>query len=104
MYAVVISGGKQYRVNQGDKLKLEKLPLDEGSDFNFDKVLMVSEEAGKVQIGAPYLESVKVSARVVEHGRHKKIEGIKFKRRAHHMKRWGHRQDFTEVEITGIAG
>ncbi|OGT63444.1 MAG: 50S ribosomal protein L21 [Gammaproteobacteria bacterium RIFCSPHIGHO2_12_FULL_45_12] len=101
MYAVIVSGGKQYRVEEGDTLKLESLPDEVGAQINFDKVLMVGE-GDKVQFGKPFLAGCVVAANVVAQGRHKKIEIIKFRRRKHHMKWQGHRQNFTEVEITKI--
>ena len=103
MYAVIKTGGKQYRVSEGDTLRVETLDANEGDAVDFDQVLMVGE--GKdVKIGTPLLEGGKVTATVKAHGRGKKIEIIKFRRRKHHMKRMGHRQNFTEVEITGISG
>lgn len=102
MYAVIFSGGKQYRVQEGETLKLETLPADVGSSFDFDKVLLVGE-GESVKLGRPYLDGCKVSATVVSQGRHKKIEIIKFRRRKHHMKRQGHRQNYTEVKITQIV-
>lgn len=101
MHAVIVSGGKQYRVQEGDVLKLEKLPVEAGSMVDFDQVLMVGE-GEKVQIGKPYLTGCKVKASVVEHGRHDKVRIIKFKRRKHHMKQMGHRQHYTQVKITEI--
>lgn len=101
MYAVIVSGGKQYRVKEGDVLKLESLPEDVGATIDFEKVLMVG--AGKeVKIGAPYLKKGKVAALILSKGRHKKIEIIKFRRRKHHEKWQGHRQNYTEVKITQI--
>jgi len=101
MYAVIATGGKQYRVAEGDTLRIEKLDAEEGSTVEFDKVLMVGE-GDDVKIGAPVVEGAKVSATVKGHGRGKKIEIIKFRRRKHHRKQMGHRQDYTEVQITGI--
>ncbi|MEE4246263.1 MAG: 50S ribosomal protein L21 [Kangiellaceae bacterium] len=103
MYAVIQSGGKQHRVKEGQTIKLEKLEAETGASVDFEKVLMVGAGAD-VKVGAPYLDGAKVTAEVVSHGRHKKINIIKFKRRKHHMKRMGHRQWFTEVKITGING
>lgn len=101
MYAVILSGGKQYRVQEGDTLKLESLPQEIGAIVNFDKILMVGEgEAAK--FGSPYLTGCKVTATVVSQGRHKKIRIIKFRRRKHHEKWQGHRQNYTEVKITQI--
>lgn len=101
MYAVILSGGKQYRVQEGDTLKLEMLPADVGSMINFDQILLVGE-GESIQVGRPYLDGCKVSATVVSQGRHKKIHIVKFHRRKHHMKWQGHRQNFTEVKITQI--
>ncbi|OPX56328.1 LSU ribosomal protein L21P [Oceanospirillum multiglobuliferum] len=103
MYAVIKSGGKQYRVNQGEVIKLEKLELETGSSFDFDEVLLVAD-GDDVKVGAPLVAGAKVTAEVVSHGRGDKVTIIKFRRRKHHMKRQGHRQWFTEVKITSIAG
>jgi len=102
MYAVFATGGKQYRAATGDRLKIEKLDAEKGATVELDQVLMVGEGAD-VKVGTPYLEGGKVTATVVEHGRGEKIRIIKFKRRKHHMKKMGHRQDYTQIEITGIA-
>jgi large subunit ribosomal protein L21 len=102
MYAVIKTGGKQYRVSQGDTLKVEKLDAGEGDAVEFDQVLMVGE-GEDIRIGSPFVDGSKVTARVKSHGRGKKIEIIKFRRRKHHMKRMGHRQSYTEVEITAIS-
>ena len=103
MYAVIFSGGKQYRVEEGDIVKLESLPAEIGATVDFDKVLMVGE-GETVKVGRPYLDAGKVTATVLSQGRGKKIHIVKFKRRKHHEKWQGHRQNFTEVEITKIAG
>lgn len=103
MYAVISSGGKQYRVSEGDNVKLEKLDLEAGAKVNFDQVLMVAD-GDDVQVGAPHVQGAKVSAEVVGHGRGKKIRIIKFRRRKHSMTHMGHRQDFTEVKIKSIKG
>jgi large subunit ribosomal protein L21 len=102
MYAVFATGGKQYRASTGDILKIEKLNAEKGATVELDQVLMVGE-GDDVKVGSPYLKGGKVTATVVEHGRGKKIRILKFKRRKHHMKKMGHRQDFTQIEITGIA-
>ena len=102
MYAVIQTGGKQYRVEEGTTLKIEKLELGSSDTVEFDKVLMVQSDS-ETKIGQPYVESGKVTAKVVSQGRHKKIKIIKFKRRKHHMKQMGHRQYFTEIQITGIS-
>ena len=103
MYAVIQTGGKQYRVSKGLKLKVEKLDAAEGDSVELDKVLMVAD-GDDVKIGAPYVDGGKVTATVTAQGRGKKVKIIKFKRRKHHLKRQGHRQAFTELEITDIAG
>jgi len=102
MFAVIVSGGKQYRVQEGQTLKLEKLAVEAGSSVDFDRVLLVSN-GDDVKVGAPVVEGAKVSAEVVSHGRGDKVKIIKFRRRKHHMKRQGHRQWYTEVKITGIS-
>ena len=102
MYAVIVSGGKQHRVSEGEVLKVEKLQAEAGSSVDFDKVLLVAND-DDVKIGAPVVEGAKVTAEVVSHGRGKKVRIMKFKRRKHHMKQMGHRQWFTEIKITGIS-
>ncbi len=102
MYAVIQTGGKQYRVEEGATLKIEKLELGTGDSVEFDKVLMVQSD-NAVKVGQPYVEGGKVTAKVVSQGRHKKVRIIKFRRRKHHMKQMGHRQYYTEVQITGIS-
>lgn len=102
MYAIIVSGGKQYRVKEGDTLKLEMLPDEVGSDISFGQVLMVGE-GDNLKLGKPYLDNCKVSATVLSQGRHKKIEIVKFRRRKHHEKWQGHRQYYTEVKITQIT-
>lgn len=102
MYAVIVTGGKQYRVKAGQYLKLEKLFIEAGESVEFDKVLMVAAGENDVQVGAPYLKGCTVQAEVLRHGRGEKIRIIKMKRRKHHRKTLGHRQWFTEVKITAI--
>lgn len=101
MYAVFQTGGKQYRATTGDKIKVEKIEAEKGSTVELDKVLMVGE-GQDVKIGTPFLDGGKVTAIVLDHGRGDKVKIIKFKRRKHHLKRMGHRQYFTQLEITGI--
>lgn len=101
MYAVIESGGKQHRVEEGEVLRLEKLEVATGESVDFDKVLMVAD-GDKVNVGGPYVQGGKVSAEVVSHGRGDKVKIVKFNRRKHHRKQMGHRQWFTEVKITGI--
>jgi large subunit ribosomal protein L21 len=102
MYAVIKTGGKQYRVAEGATLKVEKLAAEEGASVELDQVLMVAD-GDNVKVGAPYVEGGKVTATVKSHGRGKKVHIVKFRRRKHHLKRQGHRQAFTEIEVTGIS-
>jgi large subunit ribosomal protein L21 len=102
MYAVIQTGGKQYRVEQGSTLKVEKLDAEIGGNIVFDKVLIVQSDDA-VKIGQPFVDGGKVTATVTSQGRHDKIRIIKFRRRKHHMKQMGHRQYYTEVCITGIS-
>tara|TARA_B100000674_G_C37417284_1_gene723412 strand:- start:65 stop:379 length:315 start_codon:yes stop_codon:yes gene_type:complete len=102
MYAVIQTGGKQYRVSEGSKLRVEKIRADAGSSIELDKVLMISDDNG-VKVGDPYLSGGRVTAMIKVHGRGKKVKIMKFKRRKHHMKRQGHRQAYTELEVTGIS-
>ena len=102
MYAVIQTGGKQYRVSEGDTVRVEKLGAEEGASVDLDKVLLVAD-GEDVKVGAPYVDGGKVTATVKAHGRGKKVKIVKFKRRKHHLKRQGHRQWYTELEITGIS-
>ena len=102
MYAVFETGGKQYRAQEGDILKVEKIGADEGVSVDFDKVLMVSD-GEEVKVGTPYVAGGKVTATIKAHGRGEKINIVKFRRRKHHQKSTGHRQYYTELEITGIS-
>ena len=102
MYAVIVTGGKQYRVEPGEYLRVELLTADVGSTVEIDQVLLVADGA-EFKVGSPLIEGAKVSAEVLSHGRHKKVEILKFRRRKHHMKHMGHRQYFTEIKITGIS-
>lgn len=102
MYAVIKSGGKQYRVSEGDVLRVEKLDASEGAAYDFNEVLLVAD-GDKVTVGAPTVDGGKVAAEVVRHGRDRKIDVIKFKRRKNYHRKHGHRQHFTEVKITGIS-
>ncbi len=103
MYAVFRTGGKQYRASQGDRLKVEKLVADEGSTVEFDEVLMLGQGA-EVTVGKPHVAGAKVTAKVVAQDRSPKIRVVKFKRRTTYKRTHGHRQPYTLVEITGIAG
>lgn len=102
MYAVVETGGKQYKVAVGDKLKVEKLAVEEGSSVSIERVLMVAN-GDDVTVGAPLVE-VPVTATVLSHGKDKKIRVFKMKRRKNYRRTRGHRQLYTEIEITGIGG
>ena len=102
MYAVIKTGGKQYRVKTGDVLKFEQLPAEVGSSVTFSEVLMLTD-GEKTTVGTPLIANATVQAVVMEHGRHKKIKIIKFRRRKHHMKKMGHRQNYTQVKITSVG-
>ena len=102
MYAVVETGGKQYRVAVGDKLRVEKLDVEEGANIQLDRVLMVCNE-GKVEVGTPMLNGTAVGATVLTQGRGEKIKVFKFKRRTKYRRTQGHRQSFTQLEITSIG-
>ena len=102
MYAVISTGGKQYKLAQGDVCRIEKLDAEEGASVEIDKVLMIAD-GDNINIGAPFVEGGKVTATVKAHGRAKKVEIMKFRRRKHHQKRTGHRQYYTEIEVTGIS-
>jgi large subunit ribosomal protein L21 len=103
VYAVFRTGGKQYRARQGERVRIERLEAAVGDAVSFDEVLLVGEGA-QVKVGAPLVAGGKVEAKVVAQGRGEKIRIIKFKRRAHYKRVKGHRQPFTEVEITAISG
>jgi large subunit ribosomal protein L21 len=100
MYAVVVTGGKQYRVMKGETLRVEKLEAEAGNELTFDNILMLGD--GETISLGDTLKGATVTAKVVGHGRADKVRIIKFRRRKHHMKRQGHRQHYTEIEITGI--
>lgn len=103
MYAVIETGGKQYRVQEGDVVFVEKIDVAEGDAVNFDKVLLVSNE-GSINAGKPYVEGAKVEATVVEQGKAKKIIVFKYKAKKNERKKKGHRQPFTKVKIEKIVG
>lgn len=102
MYAVFRSGGKQYRAEKGDRLKVEKLDADEGAEVSFDDVLLIGEGA-EVKVGTPTLEGGSVTARVLQQGKSRKVSVVKFRRRQNYLRQGSHRQFFTEVEITDIT-
>jgi len=103
VYAVFRTGGKQYRAQQGERVRIERLDAAVGDAVNFDQVLLVGEGAS-IKVGKPLLAGGKVEAKVIAQGRGDKIMIIKFKRRAHYKRVKGHRQMFTEAEITSISG
>ena len=103
MYAVVKSGGKQYRVQSGESVRVESLPAEVGAAVSFDEVLMVGE-GESVRVGTPFVAGVKVNATVVAHGRGEKVHIFKMRRRKHYQKSQGHRQGYTEVRIDDIQG
>ena len=100
-YAVFQNGGKQYRVNVGQNVKLELIESPTGDKINFDSVLIVGGD-GECAVGSPLIKGASVEAEIVDHGRADKISIIQFKRRKHYMRRAGHRQHYTEVKIVGI--
>ena len=102
MYAVIKTGGKQYKVTVGEKLKVEQIPAELDSQIVLEEVLMVAD-GDNVQIGAPLVAGAKVTATVVSHGRHDKVRIFKMRRRKHYQKRQGHRQNFTDIRIDAIA-
>jgi len=102
MYAVFRSGGKQYRASQGERLRVEKLDADEGSNVSFDEVLLVGEGTD-VQVGRPLLEGTAVTAKVLQQGKSRKVPVVKFRRRQNYLRQGSHRQFFTEVEILAIG-
>jgi len=102
MFAVIRTGGKQYRVHAGDRLKVELLPIEVGQQISLSEVLALGEGAG-LRVGAPLLTDATVTATVVAHGRHPKVRIFKLRRRKHFQKHAGHRQGFTELQIDRIG-
>ncbi|OGS92420.1 MAG: 50S ribosomal protein L21 [Gallionellales bacterium GWA2_60_18] len=102
MYAVIKTGGKQYRVSSGETLKIETIPGDVGSSVVLDKVLMVAD-GDKLSVGKPMLAGASVNATIVSHGRGDKVHIFKMRRRKHYRKSQGHRQNYTEIRIDGIS-
>ncbi|NLO25707.1 MAG: 50S ribosomal protein L21 [Clostridiales bacterium] len=103
MYALIETGGKQYRIQEGDILSVEKLSVNEGENISFDKVLLIGGEDG-VKVGKPYVEGAAVEGEVLFHGKGKKIVVFKYKAKKNYRKKQGHRQPFTRVKITKING
>lgn len=102
MYAVIQTGGKQYRVTAGEKLKIELITADIGQEIELDQVLLVAD-GDKLKMGAPLVAGARVKARVLSHGRGEKVRIFKLNRRKHYRRSQGHRQGYTEIEILGIA-
>ena len=102
MFAVFVTGGKQYKVAEGDVIFVEKLGVAEGEEVTFDKVLCVSDKT--LSVGAPYVEGATVVASVVKNGKSKKIDVIKYKAKKNEKKKIGHRQDYTKIQIKSIKG
>lgn len=102
MYAIIVTGGKQYRVMKDEVLRVEKIDAEAGANVEINEVLMVGN-GDSVTVGAPTVAGAKVTATVKSHGRLDKIRIVKFRRRKHHRKQMGHRQHFTEIQITGIT-
>jgi large subunit ribosomal protein L21 len=102
MYAVVRTGGKQYRVSAGEKLKIEHIPAEVGAEIVLDQVLLVAD-GEDVKMGTPLLSGAQITARVLSHGRGEKVRIFKLHRRKHYRRTQGHRQNYTEIEILGIA-
>ena len=102
MYAVIKTGGKQYRVAAGEKLKIEQIPADVGAEITLDQILMVGE-GESVKVGTPIVAGASVKATVLSQGRHPKVTIFKMRRRKHYQKHQGHRQNYTEIRIDGIS-
>ncbi len=102
MFAIIETGGKQYKVSEGDIIFVEKLELEEGKEVTFDKVLAVSGDALKV--GAPYVDGASVTATVLKNGKSKKIYVLRYKAKKNEKKKMGHRQAYTKIQINKIAG
>ena len=103
MYAVIKTGGKQYRVAADEKLKIEQIPAEVGAEIMLDQILMLGE-GESVKIGTPFVTGAAVKATVLSQGRHDKIKIFKMRRRKHYQKHQGHRQNYTEIRIDGISG
>ena len=103
MYAVIVTGGKQYRVAEGTVVRIEKLDAEAGAAVEFDQVVM-TVNGDAVKLGKPFLAGSKVTATVQKHGQTDKVPIVKFRRRKHYLRQGTHRQPYTEVKITGISG
>jgi large subunit ribosomal protein L21 len=103
LYAVIVTGGKQYRVSEGTVVKIEKLDAAEGANVEFDKVLLIAN-GDNVNLGAPHIAGAKVIGTVQSHGKSDKVTIVKFRRRKHYLRQGTHRQQYTEIKVTSIAG
>jgi large subunit ribosomal protein L21 len=103
MYAVIATGGKQYRVSEGAVLRVEKLDAEAGANVEFDQVLLVGS-GDQVKVGSPFLNGGKVVATVQSHGKDDKVRIVKFRRRKHYLRQGSHRQQYTEIKVTSITG
>ena len=103
MYAVIKTGGKQYTVAAGEKIKVEQIAADVGQEIVIDQVLAVGD-GSQIKVGTPLVSGASVTATVLSHGRHDKVRIFKMRRRKHYQKRQGHRQNYTELQIGAIAG
>ncbi|MCK9436214.1 MAG: 50S ribosomal protein L21 [Synergistaceae bacterium] len=103
MYAIIETGGKQYRVSAGDKLRLEKIHAEEGEQVSFDKVILLGKDDGPL-IGTPYIDGAVVTAKILEHGKDDKVIVFKYRRKKNYRKFRGHRQQYTLFEFDGIKG
>ncbi len=102
MYAVIKTGGKQFKVSEGDFLRVEKLDAEAGQTITFEEVLLVSDGNGNLKVGSPVVQNAKVEAQVIEQGKAKKIIVFKYKKRKNYRKKQGHRQPYTQIKITKI--
>ncbi|HET9113143.1 MAG: 50S ribosomal protein L21 [Burkholderiales bacterium] len=102
MYAVIKTGGKQYRIVAGEKIKVEQIPADVGSEIVLDQVFMLAD-GSDIKVGTPLVNGAKVTATIISHGRHDKVRIFKMRRRKHYQKHQGHRQNYTEIQISGIS-
>ena len=103
MYAVINTGGKQYRVSEGTVLRIEKLPADAGATVEFSDVLLLGQ-GDSIKVGKPFVAGARVTATVQSHGKADKVRIVKFRRRKHYLRQKTHRQPYTEVKVTGIVG
>ena len=102
MYAIIETGGKQYKVTPGDKLRIEKLTAEEGATITFDQVLAVAADGGALTVGKPLLANARVTGKVLAQGKYPKILVFKYHNKTNYRRRYGHRQPFTQVEIVAI--